>query len=175
MSTFDAPWWIAGGHALALFAGRDWREHSDIDVLVLARDLGALHRAFPGALTVEEAGERRHPWNGEPLTPGPHTLVFAGESPVQFLLGATDGDEWVFHRGNGRIRLPLARLGSTEGIPHLAPEVALLFKSRGSRPKDERDFTEVLPLLDDARRRWLLDRLRPRDTHSWAPRLARRR
>lgn len=34
----DVPWWIAGGYAVELAAGRPLRAHGDIDVLLLRRD-----------------------------------------------------------------------------------------------------------------------------------------
>jgi hypothetical protein len=57
-------------------------------------------------------------------------------------------------------------------VPYLAPEIVLLFKSRGARPKDNDDFAEVANLLDARRRRWLLDRIAPRyPDHPWLPAL----
>jgi hypothetical protein len=40
-------------------------------------------------------------------------------------------------------------------VPFVAPEVALLFKAKLPRFKDQRDFDRVLPHLDRAARRWL--------------------
>jgi hypothetical protein len=37
-SSLTVPWWIAGGWALDLFLGRQFREHGDLDVGVLRRD-----------------------------------------------------------------------------------------------------------------------------------------
>jgi hypothetical protein len=37
----------------------------------------------------------------------------------------------------------------------LAPEIQLLYKCKGLRPKDQADFETVLPALDAARRGWL--------------------
>ncbi|MEV0650631.1 hypothetical protein AB0I28_35800 [Phytomonospora sp. NPDC050363] len=174
MEPYSGRWWIAGGRALSLFAGRIWREHSDVDVLVLARDLPELGAAFPGELLVEDGrtGQSR-PWTGEELTPGPHTLSFAAPPPgppVQFVLGAAEGEEWVFHRGSGRIRLPFDRLGGRAehaGLTYLAPEVVLMFKARGTRPKDEHDFRMTVGLLKPEARRWLVSSLPP--GHVWVP------
>lgn len=38
----DFPWWIAGGYAIELAAGRFLREHADVDVLILRRDQEAV-------------------------------------------------------------------------------------------------------------------------------------
>ncbi|MEV6646704.1 hypothetical protein [Amycolatopsis sp. NPDC051371] len=37
-SAVRAPWWIAGGYAIELAVGRAFREHADVDVLLLRRD-----------------------------------------------------------------------------------------------------------------------------------------
>ena len=43
----QARWWIAGGYAIELAAGRPIREHSDIDILLLRRDQLAVQRVLP--------------------------------------------------------------------------------------------------------------------------------
>jgi hypothetical protein len=67
---------------------------------------------------------------------------------------------WIYRR-DPRIRRPYPGIirHSADGIPYLAPEVVLLFKAGHPRGKDEADFRRVLPLLDRAQRRWLLDAL----------------
>jgi hypothetical protein len=180
---YPRPYWVAGGWALDLFARRVRRPHGDVDVLVLARDLEVVAETFTKprpVLQFAETGEQR-PWaDGENLTPGPHALVFPdneGGSPVQILLGAADGDEWVYHRGRGTLRKSLAEitLRSPQGIPYLAPEIVLLYKSRNLRPKDDADFTDVHHLLDAARRQWLIEHIIPRyPDHPWLPALRAR-
>lgn len=177
---YPRPYWIAGGWALDLFAERVRRPHTDVDVVVLARDLDEVARRLTAPRPVVEHPETgvRRPWaRGEVLTPGPNALVFPDDfhpSPIQILFAASDADQWVYHRGRGTIRKPLAEitLRSPDGIPYLAPEVVLLFKSRGGRPKDDADFNDVAHLLDPDRRRWLLDRIAPRyPDHPWLPTL----
>jgi len=50
-------------------------------------------------------------------------------------------------------------LRSASGIPYLAPELVLLFKSKNKsnheRTKDQADFETALPHLDPERRAWL--------------------
>lgn len=59
------------------------------------------------------------------------------------------------------------------GSPTSSPRVALLFKARQARPKDEKDFAAVLPLLDVERRTWLADALALVDPdHRWLCALA---
>ena len=85
-----------------------------------------------------------------------------------------DGD-WISRRDPG-IRRPLASIGaaSGDGIPCLAPEIQLFYKAKNLRPKDETDFTAVLPILTEPQRRWLSDALaRVHCEHPWRDRLSR--
>lgn len=175
---YPCRYWIAGGWALDLFADRVRRPHDDVDALVLARDLDQVAKTFTRprpSVQNPETGDRR-PWApGEQLAPGPNALVFPDgmhPCPLQILLAASDADQWVYHRGRGTIRKPLDEitLRSPDGLPYLAPEIVLLFKSRGGRPKDNDDFADVAELLDPERRRWLFDRIAPRyPEHPWLP------
>jgi hypothetical protein len=67
--------------------------------------------------------------------------------------------------------MPYARLieRTPDGIPYGRPEVILLFKAKHSHmEKNRADFADSLPLLDEARRRWLreaLERVHP--GHEW--------
>ena len=54
------------------------------------------------------------------------------------------------------------------GIPYAQPEIALLFKAKATREKDEADFARVLPLLGLHQRQWLaqvLELIHPQ--HHW--------
>ncbi|MFD7155704.1 nucleotidyltransferase domain-containing protein [Kribbella sp. NPDC059898] len=178
-AAYPGRYWIAGGWALDLFADRVRREHTDVDVLVLARDLDLVAATFTGprpAVENPNTGAQR-PWvPGETLTPGPDVLAFPDDlfpSPVRIILAASDGDDWVYHRGRGTIREPLDDITLTrDGIPYLAPEIALLFKSRSDRTKDTADFHDVAALLDPSRRTWLHNHIAPRyPEHAWLPEL----
>jgi hypothetical protein len=62
---------------------------------------------------------------------------------------------WTYKR-DARISLPADEiLWTREGIPYLRPEVQLLHKAPGLRPKDQADFEACLPLLEPAPRAWL--------------------
>lgn len=180
-SSFPCPYWVTGGWALSLFAGRKIREHSDVDVMVLARDIEHVWATFasPRPLVQDPNTGEVHEWSiDEEVSPGRTALVFPDERgsdhPVQILLGDSDHEEWIFHRGGGRIRKPLkeATLFSDEGIRYLAPEIVLLLKSRHMRAKDTEDFLSVLDKLGDERRKWLYDRVKPVAEHPWPPKLA---
>lgn len=80
-----------------------------------------------------------------------------------------DGDTWICRRDES-IRLPYDQIivTSPAGIPYLVPEIVLLFKAKHDRPKDQADFSGVLPLLNPARRAWLATALaRVHPGHPW--------
>jgi hypothetical protein len=85
-----------------------------------------------------------------------------------------DGDHWLARRDE-TIRLPYDELieHTADGIPYERPEVALLFKAKHARPKDEADLAAVLPRLSRERRellrRWV-EQVHP--GHFWLPDLA---
>ena len=178
-SPLGIDWWIAGGVAIDLFAGRTTREHGDIDVAILRRDVAYLRPlvdsweiriAHDGALT---------PWRGEQLTPQQHQFWVRrpGVEPWSFeiLLEATDGANWIYRRDD-RIRRSVDTIGrrTRDGLPYLAPEICLLYKSPLPLTIDRNnaDFETASPLLDEAARAWLrtaLTTLSPE--HPWLERL----
>ena len=69
-SDCQAQWWIAGGCAIELAAGRPIRGHVDIEVLMLRRDQLAVQEVLPGwqGQAADPPGSLR-PWQpGERLT-----------------------------------------------------------------------------------------------------------
>ncbi|WP_410571520.1 nucleotidyltransferase domain-containing protein [Amycolatopsis sp. cmx-4-61] len=174
-----APWWIAGGYAVELAVGRAFREHADVDVLLLRRDQLAVQEALPTWewWAADPPGTLR-PWGrGELLGDGVDDVWCrpSASAPwrLQIMLDPAAGDEWVSRR-NPAVRREIALLGgvSAEGLPYLAPEVQLFAKAHGTRPKDEEDFAAALPVLDAAQRRWLAEALgRTYGAHPWLGRL----
>jgi hypothetical protein len=59
---------------------------------------------------------------------------------------------------------------TADGIPYLAPELQLLYKSNELRPKDEVDPAEVMPALEPRQRKPLSHLLEP--GHPWQQRLS---
>ena len=179
------PWWIAGGWAIDLFLGRQTRAHEDIDVQILRRDQHAI-RALFGDWDIQAAlpQPRDESWpfrswrSGESLDPAIHDVWLrpAATEPwaLQLMIADTRDDCWLFRR-TPAIARPLAAIGcvTPEGIPYLAPEIQLLYKAKGLRPKDDVDFTQALPLLDQKRRQWLKNAVATvHPQHPWLDRLA---
>ena len=90
------------------------------------------------------------------------------------MIDEQDGDDWVSRR-DPDVRRPVRELTATTlptGLAVLAPEVELLYKAKGTRPKDRADFDAVLPHLDDPAKAWLLVGLRRLFAdHEWTSRL----
>jgi len=188
MAGCRAPWWVAGGWALDLHAaaaGRDRiRPHSDLEISILRRDQRTLFDHLAGWQTcaviapgvLEDWDGRTLPagvhqiWarRGAPLPPRPDQLA-ADPALIDFLLEEADGDSWRFRRQAGIAR-PLAELGATSsrGVPFLRPEVALLYKAKQPRFKDQHDFDASAPTLDPAARAWLASALeQAHPGHPW--------
>jgi hypothetical protein len=170
-STLTVPWWIAGGWALDLFLGVQTREHEDLDILFLRRDQHKIRARLQG-WDVQEAHPELLPaswpfqeWKQNVLLPASVHDIWCrpdARGPWAFQLMVTDSsdDQWIFRR-TAQIRGSLSALGRVtgDGIPYLAPEIQLLYKAKGLRPKDKADFASVLPSLDRESRSWLAQSL----------------
>jgi len=165
-------WWVTGGHALDLHLRRSWRDHEDTDVGIVRSDLSALQTLLPDwDLHVAAAGHLA-PWRGEPLEVVRHQnnvwcrRTADGPWVLDVTIGEGSDEDWIYRR-DPSVRVPwgMAVLRTTEGVPYLAPELQLLYKSKGLRPKDDVDAAEVIPRLD-ARQRGLLSRLLE-SSHPW--------
>jgi uncharacterized protein (DUF952 family) len=188
MAGFAAPWWVAGGWALDLFLGARTRPHADLELSVLATDQEALFAHLRGwDLRLAAPGAALPVWDGTSIQP-PFHQVWARRGPgrpsspddfaadptmLGFLLEQRSGDRWVFRR-HPAITRPLDELGTAtaDGVAFVRPEIALLFKAKGTRFKDQRDFDRTLPHLDAPARAWLARSLaQAHPGHPWHSRL----
>lgn len=161
LSPLTVPWWIAGGWALDLFAGQQSRPHKDLDIGILRCDvvvvLAALaswdfFEAKDGVLTRLAVGQ-------EPRA-DVNSLwcrtAGASEWTFELMLDDSEDGRWVYRRQRLVQRsLNMTVRHSGEGIPYLAPEVQLLYKSRRARPRDQADFEHVAPKLQLDACEWL--------------------
>ncbi len=183
MAAYPGPWWVAGGWALDLYLGRRTRPHADLELSVLATDQASLLAHLRDwDLRLAAPGAALPRWDGGPIAPrfhqvwarkGPGTPAGAEEfaadpTMLGFLLEQGGGDRWVFRRHPALTR-PLDQVGMAgpDGVPFVRPEIALLYKAKAPRFKDERDFDRVLPHLDEPARAWLAASL----DHPWRARL----
>lgn len=99
----DAPWWIAGGHAIDLFSGRTTRAHGDVDVGCFRADLTLLRAALEG-WSVFAAHAGRLARLRADASPGPevHSVWCRPEGAsvwwLEILLDEREGEDWVYRR-----------------------------------------------------------------------------
>lgn len=170
----EAPfrWWISGGHALELHVGRSWRQHDDLDVGICRGQAPAVYAWLrEWDLYVAAAGELSS-WNGHPLRIDMDEnnvwVRRSSQQPWAFDLTVNEctGDVWVYRRDLSLVRRwDDAVLEAPSGIPYLAPELQLLFKSKHPRPKDHDDARRVIPAMKHERSVWLSEHLDP--DHPW--------
>jgi hypothetical protein len=170
-----ARWLVAGGRAAR--AGAPPRHHGDTDVGVRAADFEAIRAVLGGwHLWEVDDGALKPLLPGVDLSPECTELWARREAgqPWRFELlldrQSTDA-EWVYKR-DARVRLPWDQaVHAVGGVEYLRPELALLFKAKHDRPKDQADL--LAAHLDPAARRWLADTLDLLGHREWA-RLTRR-
>lgn len=183
---YPGTWWVAGGWALQAFTGVE-REHDDTDASVLRVDLPLLRRHLAGVLHVwsAAAGALRPLLPDEEIDAAPDEALPPGCGQVwtrrdafepweyDIMLAPGTADEWVYKRDES-IRMPMSEaLWVRAQIPYLQPQIQLLYKAKGLRAKDQLDFDNTLPHLDESRRTWLaaaLEQTLP--GHPWIRRLA---
>jgi hypothetical protein len=175
----EAPfrWWISGGHALEQHLDRSWRSHDDIDIGIVRSDATKLGSTLRGWDIHVAAAGRLTPWRVDDLAEALHqNNLWCRRTPggpwlLDVTINAGNEREWVYRR-DSQIRIPWddAVHTSAAGVPYLAPELQLLFKSTHPRDKDDIDALEVIPALDGSRR-GRLARLLPAQ-HPWQRLLA---
>ena len=180
MEGFGHPWWLVGGHALEAFTGVP-RFHEDIDLVVFSTALPDLRAQLGGHfhLWCNHGGTFRILDDEHPDPLDPLNQVWMREdarSPwrVDCILNPGREGRWVSrHDDTFEADLDEVTWVARDGIRYLNPEVALLFKARRPRAKDEVDLTRAWPLLDQRRRDFLRERVRGGygDEHPWTERL----
>lgn len=173
LASCTAPWAVAGGWAIDLFAGSISRAHADIEIAVPRASFDQIAEALPayewdavgdGTLwpyaSAADRTDLHQTWLRDPFT---------GAFHLDVLREPHDGDRWICRR-DPTITLPYRELvaTTTTRVPFLIPEAVLLFKAKAHRPKDDEDFHRVLPLLGPdrlARLRSWLTQVHP--NHPW--------
>ncbi|HEX8117846.1 MAG TPA: hypothetical protein VF521_11290, partial [Pyrinomonadaceae bacterium] len=147
-------WYVCGGWALDLFLGRVTRSHKDVDIAVARRDQSEVRGYLRGrGWSLEKAADGRlSPWvEGEWLAPPLHGVWCrnAEHDPDFFELLLNEIDDELFRfRRDPAVTLPRSRMSfrSPSGLPVLAPEVVLLYKSNGVEEYGE-DFRQTASAL----------------------------
>ena len=186
MSTYGHTWALCGGWAVDAWLGRETREHADLDITVFQDDQRALFEHLRGGWDLighdpNVAGNTSEPWDGRRLDIPGHihgrvrdassNLPYRLDEPAQqgfdldIQICERAGGDWVFSR---EPRITLAMDGCVResgwGLPTLAAEAVLLYKSGAVRSgddlgflrrRDKLDFLALLPHLTDEQRDWL--------------------
>jgi hypothetical protein len=172
LSGVEVPWCIVAGWAIDLYRGATTRVHEDTEIAVPAGRFPEIRRAL-SEFDFDVVGSGRiWPLEHEAFDVMHQTWVRDRTSGIYHLdvfREPHDGATWICRRDE-TIRRPYVEIirMTEEGIPYMLPEIVLLFKAKHDLPKDNADFTGVLPLLNLAQRRWLaeaLQRLHP--GHRW--------
>ena len=153
------PWYVAAGWAIDLHRGGAPREHEDLEIAVPEAGFAEIAGRFPELAFHVAGGGRLVPAVPAALPTHHQTWALdpvAGVWRFDVFREPHGGDVWICRR-DARLRRPYAEIvrRSPQGIPYLAPDVVLLFKARHARPKDERDYAAMLPLLSADERAWL--------------------
>lgn len=179
---FAPPWFVSSGWALDLHLGRVTRVHHDVDIAIFREDQLELQRHMQerGWRFVAPDEGRLEPWPPGTRLELPRHQAHAHREGrfIDFLLSEREGPVWRFRRDPSVVRtVERLILRSEDGVPYLAPEVVLLFKSAHAggppRARDQLDFESAVGALGPEGRawlRWALAAYRP--DHPWADRLA---
>jgi hypothetical protein len=156
------------------------RQHGDLDPSIPRSELPLLRRHLAGRIDLWAADQDTlrvllpdDVGQDDDRLPSRCENVWArrsGGDPWEYdiiLMDTVDG-RWVFKR-NDRTTLPLDEIIWTQnGVNYLRPEIQLLHKAAGLRPKDQADFDAVWPVLGSEGRRWLRKALElTHPNHRW--------
>jgi len=179
MRSFDARWFVSGGWAVDCWLGRQTREHADVDIGLFRDSESAIFEFLPGwHLVGHDTPDATHdePWDGRPLDFPAHIHARHPDWPELDLNfnERSSGDQWILSRDPDLlVGVAESIRPSAWGVPTATPEVLLWLKGKSEiRPRDEVDFQELLPHLDEIQRGWLAGALSLLDRrHPWLSRL----
>jgi hypothetical protein len=172
-------WYVCGGWAVDLFLGRVTRAHKDVDVSIargsqlevreyLKTRGWSFEKAHDGRLTPWEDGELLSlPFHAVWCRNGAHEPDF-----VELMLDEIDEGRFTFRRDSS-VMMPRGRMSfeTPSGVPVLAPELVLLYKSNAAEEYAD-DFRNSVGALGPEARAWLKDALvKVYGRHPWAEEL----
>jgi len=174
---YDRVWAVCGGWTIDLYLNRITRHHKDIDFIVLRSDqLIVQEYLLSRGWTFEKAiSGQLYPWRtGEWIDLPVHTIWCKKSSSIpdfiELLFNETDESNFLFRR-DFSITLPIERmiLISSSGIPILAPEIVMLYKSLNiDEPNNAMDLKNIFLEFTPEGRDWFVQSLRKlKPGHIW--------
>ena len=194
---YGHDWALCGGWAVDVLLGRKTRDHLDVDIAVFQEDQAELRNHLDGWRLLghddEVAEDCPDQWDGRWLdVPGhvhANTATMAG-TELDIQICRRIDDEWILS-DEPRVALPMsATLGPAQwgSLPVVSAPIILYYKAvpprwraksddpqPNRRPKDEADFTALLPTLGQEQRSWLHSAITAsQPDHDWSRRLLAR-
>ena len=157
-SKLPCVWFVCGGWAVDLFLGKATRIHSDVEIGFFREDQNLAFNAIKDLQPEWVIEKKFYPWvDGQYLELPIHEVWCQKSNPILEILFNEKKENLFVFRRDTRIVMPLNRaiLIAKNGVPFLAPEIVLLYKSKHTQEKDEIDFKSVLPFLDVDSITWL--------------------
>lgn len=159
LQNYPGQWAIAGGWAIDLFLNRETRIHGDIEICIPRNEQGQLQAFLAGWKFRHYHQGKASPWQSQEYLELPIHEIHGNDdqgNKIEILLNEIEEGQWKFRR-NLEVIYPNQHFIqiSDLGIPMLAPEIVLLYKSKGSREKDTADLRMTLPALNSGQRIWL--------------------
>ena len=170
------PWYIVGGWALDLWHGKQTRSHEDLEFCIMRQDFSTFQSALKdwplfaatnGEIIPLDATDRAKISQFWGMDRQQNRWVF------DMMIEPGTPERWHYKRDpsfSAARRDVICK--SAEDIPYLNPAAILLFKAKHQRPKDDADFKQAAPKLNNADRTWLRDALiRFHPDHDWIKQL----
>jgi len=180
--SFD--WSVCGGGAIDLFLGKQTRIHKDLDIAVYWEDRNSIiafqipfEKRNLFCFTAKEYRCRLEPYGDDMYRFSFEKKEQNDFTYVEFLFNQRD-DEYFYLPGDGNVKRNLNNaLLESNGVPYLAPEIVLFYKSSYLEGLDtfdhNQDFDHTLPFLDEEQKQWLRASLEKKYTngHVWLQRV----
>jgi len=171
LAGYEGSWAIAGGWAIDFFLGEKTRDHKDLEIAAWRDEQHLLRSFFSGEdCRYYKNGEAFEWREGQTLDPSVHELhCFEGDQELEILLNDRQDGCWTFRR-NRQITLPEHQLfmQAALGIPVLAPEVVLLYKSKTPGDDDLHDLRHGLIEMGREQVAWLRNSIGVMNpSHEW--------
>jgi Aminoglycoside-2''-adenylyltransferase len=182
LTPLPVTWGFCGGWSIDLFLNRITRSHKDVDVAILRREQQIVFAALrqQGWILEQAINGTLQPFEDNEFLMLPVHEIWCKHASfypdfLELLLNESEGDRFLFRRNRSiQCQLSEAFVISPSGLPVLAPQIALLYKSNDLPVTgNQLDFYVALPYLSVRQKQWLthaLSILSPE--HEWLTLLA---